>query len=161
MKRKNHYILVAIIWAVLTVALQVASVVCYVEVNSGVGALLGGLSVGFAFTLGRLVEKAKAIERLKTENEKRLNAIEDFTNKTCCLKCDIARILVKEFVEKLKDKLQNFIEDNEDYDGKVNSGILYVDVIGVIGKNGEIISLGLIDELLDAMDISVEGESEP
>lgn len=37
MKRKNPYILVAIIWAVLTVALQVASVVCFVEVNSGVG----------------------------------------------------------------------------------------------------------------------------
>lgn len=61
MKRKNHYILVAIIWAVLTVALQVASVVCYVEVNSGVGAILGGCSVGFAFTLGGLVEKARAI----------------------------------------------------------------------------------------------------
>lgn len=102
--------------------------------------------------MDKMLEKGKnlekEIERLKTENEKRLNAIEDFTNKTCCLKCDIARILVKEFVEKLKDKLQNFIEDNEDYDGKVKSGILYVDVIGVIGKNGEIISLGLIDELL-------------
>ena len=61
MKRKNHYILVAIIWAVLTVALQVASVVCYVEVNSGVGAILGGCAVGFAFTLGGLVEKAKEI----------------------------------------------------------------------------------------------------
>ena len=61
MKRKNPYILVAIIWAVLTVALQVASVVCYVEVNSGVGAILGGCAVGFAFTLGGLVEKAKEI----------------------------------------------------------------------------------------------------
>ena len=61
MKRKNPYILVAIIWAVLTVALQVASVVCYVEVNSGVGAILGGCSVGFAFTLGGLVGKAKEI----------------------------------------------------------------------------------------------------
>lgn len=47
------------------------------------------------------------IERLKTENEKRLNVIEDFTNKTCCLKCDIARILVKEFAEKLKEKKFN------------------------------------------------------
>lgn len=61
MKRKNPYILVAIIFAVLTVALQVASVVCYVEVNSGVGAILGCCSVGFAFTFGCLFEKAKAI----------------------------------------------------------------------------------------------------
>ena len=61
MKRKNHYILVAIIWAVLTVALQVASVVCYVEVNSGVGAILGGCAVGFAFTLGTLFQQAKEI----------------------------------------------------------------------------------------------------
>lgn len=58
MKRKNPYILVAIIWAVLTVALQVASVVCYVEVNSGVGAILGGCAVGFAFTLGTLYRQA-------------------------------------------------------------------------------------------------------
>ena len=61
MKRKNPYILVAIIWAVLTVALQVASVVCYVEVNSGVGAILGGCAVGFAFTLGTLFQQAKEI----------------------------------------------------------------------------------------------------
>ena len=67
MKRKNPYILVAIIWSVLTVALQVASVVCYVEVNSGVGAILGGCSVGFAFTLGGLVEKAKAIAEFNAQ----------------------------------------------------------------------------------------------
>ena len=58
MKRKNPYILVAIIWAVLTLAFQVASVVCYVEVNSGVGAILGGCAVGFAFTLGTLYRQA-------------------------------------------------------------------------------------------------------
>lgn len=61
MKRKNPYILVAIIWAVTTIALQVASVVCYVEENSSVGAILGGCSVGFAFTLGTLYRNAREI----------------------------------------------------------------------------------------------------
>lgn len=63
------------------------------------------------------------------------------------------RKAVKAFAEKLKEKLLNFIEDNEDYDGKVSSEILYIDVIGIIGKNGDIISLGLIDELLKEYEV--------
>lgn len=55
---------------------------------------------------------------------------------------------VKEFSEKLKNKLFDFFQDNEELDGKISLGSLYVDVIGVEAEDGTIISLGLIDELL-------------
>ena len=57
---------------------------------------------------------------------------------------------VKEFAEKLKKKLFDFFEDNEELDGKISVGILYVDIIGVEAEDGAIVSLGLIDELLKA-----------
>ena len=55
---------------------------------------------------------------------------------------------VKEFAEKVKNKLFEFFQDNEELDGKISVGPLYVDVIGVEAKDGTIISLGLIDRLL-------------
>ena len=48
----------------------------------------------------------------------------------------------------LKNKLFEFFQDNEELDGKISVGVLYVDVIGVEAKDGTIISLGLIDKLL-------------
>lgn len=55
---------------------------------------------------------------------------------------------VKEFAEKLKNKLFEFFQDNEGLDGKISVGPLYVDIIGVEAEDGAIISLGLIDRLL-------------
>ena len=55
---------------------------------------------------------------------------------------------VKEFAEKLKKKLFDFFEDNEELDGKISTGVLYVEIIGVEAEDGTIISLGLIDKLL-------------
>ena len=55
---------------------------------------------------------------------------------------------VKEFAEKLKNKLLVFFQDNEELDGKISVGPLYVDIIGVEAEDGTIISLGLIDKLL-------------
>ena len=55
---------------------------------------------------------------------------------------------VNEFVEKVKNKLFEFFQDNEGLDGKISVGVLYVDVIGVEAKDGTIISLGIIDKLL-------------
>ena len=67
-----------------------------------------------------------------------------------CLKDEnnIKRQAVKGFAEKLKNKLFEFFQDNEELNGKISVGPLYVDVIGVEAKDGTIISLGLIDELL-------------
>lgn len=59
---------------------------------------------------------------------------------------------VKEFAEKVKKKLFDFFQDNEDLDGKITVGILYVDIIGVEAEDGAIVSLGLIDELLKEYD---------
>ena len=55
---------------------------------------------------------------------------------------------LKQFAEKVKNKLFEFFQDNEGLDGKISVGPLYVDVIGVEAKDGTIISLGLIDKLL-------------
>ena len=55
---------------------------------------------------------------------------------------------VKEFAEKLKNKLLVFFQDNEELDGKISTGVLYVDIIGVKAEDWTIISLGLIDKLL-------------
>ena len=60
----------------------------------------------------------------------------------------IRKEAVKEFAEKLKNKLFDFFQENEDLDGKISTGIVYIDIIGVEGKDGAIISLGLIDDLL-------------
>ena len=55
---------------------------------------------------------------------------------------------VKEFAEMLKNKLLVFFQENEELDGKISVGRLYVDIIGVDATDGAIISLGLIDEIL-------------
>ena len=66
-----------------------------------------------------------------------------------CSGCKLVEInAVKDFTEKLKNKLFEFFQDNEELDGKISVGTLYVDVIGVEAKDGTIISLGLIDRLL-------------
>lgn len=103
------------------------------------------------------------IERLKEENdylkrtdEERYKEAEDnirawiANGGTSCRWCEdtIRKNAVKDFAEKLKKKLFDFFYDNEELDGKIRTGVLYVDIIGVEGNGGTIISLGLIDELL-------------
>ncbi len=53
----------------------------------------------------RLNYKYVEIERLKAENASRQKAIEDFIAKKCCLKCDTAEMLVKEFCEQIEMSL--------------------------------------------------------
>ena len=60
----------------------------------------------------------------------------------------IRKEAVRDFAERLKNKLFEFFQDNEGLDGKISVGVLYVDVVGVEAKDGTIISLGLIDKLL-------------
>ena len=91
------------------------------------------------------------INELESENKRLNKAINnvqkgfdngEFISKDCQTKT------LKQFAEKLKNKLFEFFQDNEELDGKISVGPLYVDVIGVEAKDGTIISLGLIDELL-------------
>lgn len=67
-----------------------------------------------------------------------------------CLKDEnsIKRQAVKEFAEKLKEGLCVFFDENENNDGSIDKGILLVDIIGVEAKNGDTISIGMIDDLL-------------
>ena len=61
MKRKNPYILIAIIWAVLTVAFAVSSVALLVDGKIAIGAFLVLVACGFAFTTGVLFQQAKEV----------------------------------------------------------------------------------------------------
>lgn len=103
------------------------------------------------------------IERLKDENdylkrtdedryeEAEANIRAEIANSgTSCRWCEdtVRKNTIKEFAEKLKKKLFDFFQDNEDLDWKISTGILYSEIIGVDTEDGTIITLGLIDELL-------------
>lgn len=94
--------------------------------------------------LGRENYDLKAeIKRLEKENRQ--------LKTECALLDDELRIARQETINvlnELKTKLCEFADENEDNDGKIDKGIFLIDVIGVTTKDGEIISLGLIDELL-------------
>ena len=53
----------------------------------------------------------------------------------------------EKFAERLKETLCEFLDDNEDNNGKISKAICLIEVIGVISMDGEVISLGLIDEI--------------
>jgi hypothetical protein len=61
MKHKNPYVISCIIWSVLTIIFQTASVVLFVESQIVVGAILLVVSCGFAFSTGVLLQKAREI----------------------------------------------------------------------------------------------------
>ena len=61
MKRTNPYILVAIIWAVLTVAFEGLSILAYIKGEFFGGAFLSCCCGGFAFGTGIVFEKANDI----------------------------------------------------------------------------------------------------
>ena len=90
------------------------------------------------------------INELESENERlKTQLAQANAGIVNCSGCKLVEInAVNEFAEKVKNKLFEFFQDNEELDGKISVGPLYVDVIGVEAKDGTIISLGLIDELL-------------
>ena len=96
------------------------------------------------------VEILTLINELESENERlKTQLAQANAGIVNCSGCKLVEInAVNEFAEKLKNELFEFFQDNEDLDGKISVGTLYVDVIGVEAKDGTIISLGLIDRLL-------------
>lgn len=70
----------------------------------------------------------RELAKAKAENEKRLKANEDFTAKHCCMKCDIAKTLVKEFAEKLQRELpcRDYTFNSDTYSMVLTSSIKYV-----------------------------------
>lgn len=53
----------------------------------------------------------------------------------------------EKFAEKLKAKLNEWLEDNEDLNGKIDFGIAMIELIGVKSLDGEVIAESLIDEI--------------
>lgn len=70
----------------------------------------------------------RELAKAKAENEKRLKANEDFAAKHCYMKCDIAKILVKEFAEKLQRELpcRDYTFNGDTYSMVLTSSIKYV-----------------------------------
>ena len=102
-----------------------------------------------------LLDILTLINELESENE-RLKILLAQANAGIvnCSGCKLVELnAVKDFAEKLKNKLFEFFQDNEEFDGKISVGPLYVDVIGVEAKDGTIISLGLIDRLLKEYEV--------
>ena len=101
-------------------------------------------------SLDLLKDALTIINELESENERLKTQLAQANAGTVnCSGCKLVELnAVKDFAEKLKNKLFEFFQDNEELDGKISVGPLYVDVIGVEAKDGTIISLGLIDELL-------------
>lgn len=69
MKRPNPYIWLTIIWCFTTVIDTVACVVNFVGGNLAIGAIFACVAVGFAFTAGRLFEKAVQIAELNRQQK--------------------------------------------------------------------------------------------
>lgn len=53
----------------------------------------------------------------------------------------------EKFAELAKAKLNEWLKDNEDNDGKIDFGIAEIELIGVKSLEGEVISESLIDEI--------------
>lgn len=57
----------------------------------------------------------RQLANIEAENKKRLKASEDFATKHCRMKCEIAKIRVKEFAEKLKKQIANTMYCRDGY----------------------------------------------
>lgn len=55
--------------------------------------------------------------------------------------------MAEKFAELAKAKLNEWLKDNEDNDGKIDFGIAEIELIGVKSLEGEVISESLIDEI--------------
>ena len=102
-----------------------------------------------------LKDALNLINELESENERlKTQLAQANAGIVNCSGCKLVELnAVKEFAERLKNKLFEFFQDNEELDGKISVGPLYVDVIGVEAKDGTIISLGLIDKLLKEYEV--------
>lgn len=69
MKRPNPYIWLTIIWCLIAGVNAVSCVVNFVDGNLAIGAIGLCVSVGFAFTAGRLFEKAKTIAEFNRQQK--------------------------------------------------------------------------------------------
>ena len=88
------------------------------------------------------------VYKLYFEQKDRIAELEKENDELASKFIDSYNDSLKDFTEKVKNKLFEFFQDNEGLDGKISVGILYVDIIGVEAEDGTIISLGLIDRLL-------------
>jgi hypothetical protein len=60
---------------------------------------------------------------------------------------ELRKETAEKFAEKLKGKLSEWLDDNEDLNFKIDKGIAIIELIGVESLEGEVIAEGLIDEI--------------
>ena len=94
------------------------------------------------------VQLQKQVDELKAIREIQINELHE---QHAIVAEEIERQAVKytaeKFAERLKAKLNEWLEDNEDNDGKIDFGIAEIELIGVKSLDGEVIAESLIDEI--------------
>lgn len=56
---------------------------------------------------------------------------------------------LERFATELSKKLCEFLDENEDNAGKIDKAIFLIDVIGVVVKDGTVISKGIINKVME------------
>jgi predicted glycosyl hydrolase (DUF1957 family) len=92
-----------------------------------------------------LVRDIEALQDLKFTKE-HCNLWEENKWLKECLQ-QAVKCTAEKFAELAKEKLDEWLKDNEDNDGKINFGIAEIELIGVKSLEGEVISESLIDEI--------------
>ena len=60
---------------------------------------------------------------------------------------DTRKEIAEKFAERVKDELNEWLEDNESLDGTINFGVAMIELIGVKSLDGEVVAESLIDEI--------------
>ena len=99
---------------------------------------------------GKVEDYKKEIERLREENaslKKNWNRGIDIQRQEAFM--EGSKRAIKEFSDKLSDKLIDFCEENENDDGTISVAYIYVDFLGLKANDGKIICRGDLDDLLN------------
>ena len=90
-----------------------------------------------------LVKERKVVKKSQTDFVELLNR----ETRELQISLQARKETAEKFAELAKAKLNEWLKDNEDNDGKIDFGIAEIELIGVKSLEGEVISESLIDEI--------------
>ena len=91
----------------------------------------------------RLLKEETLCERLGNDIDVKLKYIYELEDKVAQVRKETA----EKFAERVKAKLSEWLDDNEDLNFKIDKGIAIIELIGVESLEGEVIVESLIDEI--------------
>lgn len=90
---------------------------------------------------------ARSIRDIRMQNGNKIATFKDLQDYIELQVKQGSKETAEKFADRLKEKLNEWLEDNEDLDGKINFGIAQIELIGVKSLDGEIIAESLIEEI--------------